>query len=118
MTRTFCHGSIVALSRWLLALLLMAGPSLSVGQDVPEDEAVNPEQMTVAELSEEVARELESLRRFEAHPLPESFERRRTFEVRRDEKTIKVLKSIISLSESVLALPEDAPEREKLRQLM
>ncbi len=118
MTRTFCHGSIVALSRWLLALLLMAGPSLSVGQDVPEDEAFNPEQMTVAELSEEVARELESLRRFEAHPLPESFERRRTLEVRRDEKTIKVLKSIISLSESVLALPEDAPEREKLRQLM
>ncbi len=118
MTCTFCHGSIIALSRWLLALLLMAGPSLSVGQDVPEDEAVNPEQMTVAELSEEVARELESLRRFEAHPLPESFERRRTFEVRRDEKTIKVLKSIISLSESVLALPEDAPEREKLRQLM
>jgi small conductance mechanosensitive channel len=118
MTRTFCHGSIVALSRWLLALLLMAGPSLSVGQGVPEDEAFNPEQMTVAELSEEVARELESLRRFEAHPLPESFERRRTLEVRRDEKTIKVLKSIISLSESVLALPEDAPEREKLRQLM
>ena len=118
MTRTFRHGSIVALSRWLLALLLMAGPSLSVGQDVPEDEAFNPEQMTVAELSEEVARELESLRRFEAHPLPESFERRRTLEVRRDEKTIKVLKSIISLSESVLALPEDAPEREKLRQLM
>ena len=118
MTRTFCHGSIVALSCWLLALLLMAGPSLSVGQDVPEDEAFNPEQMTVAELSEEVARELESLRRFEAHPLPESFERRRTLEVRRDEKTIKVLKSIISLSESVLELPEDAPEREKLRQLM
>jgi len=118
MTRTFCHGSIVALSRWLLALLLMAGPLLSVGQDVPEDEAFNPEQMTVAELSEEVARELESLRRFEAHPLPESFERRRTLEVRRDEKTIKVLKSIISLSESVLELPEDAPEREKLRQLM
>ena len=118
MTRTFCHGSIVALSHWLLALLLMAGPLLSVGQDVPEDEAFNPEQMTVAELSEEVARELESLRRFEAHPLPESFERRRTLEVRRDEKTIKVLKSIISLSESVLELPEDAPEREKLRQLM
>ena len=118
MTRIFCHVSIVALSRWLLALLLMAGPSLSVGQGVPEDEAFNPEQMTVAELSEEVARELESLRRFEAHPLPESFERRRTLEVRRDEKTIKVLKSIISLSESVLALPEDAPEREKLRQLM
>jgi len=118
MTRTFCHGSIVALSHWLLALLLMAGPSLSFGQDVLEDEAFNPEQMTVAELSEEVARELESLRRFESYPLPESFERRRTLEVRRDEKTIKVLKSIISLAENVLKLPEDAPERAKLRQLM
>ena len=118
MTRTFCHGSIVALSRWLLALLLMAGPSLSVGQDVPEDEAFNPEQMTVAELSEEVARQVESLRRFESYPLPESFDRRRTLEVRRDEKTIKVLKSIISLAENVLKLPEDAPERAKLRQLM
>jgi small conductance mechanosensitive channel len=118
MTRTFRHGSIVALSRWLLALLLMTGPSLSVGQDVLEDEAFNPEQMTVAELSEEVARQLESLRRFEAYPLPESFERRRTFEVRRDEKTIKVLNSIISLAENVLELPEDAPERAKLSQLM
>ena len=118
MTRTFCHGSIVALSHWLLALLLMAGPSLSFGQDVLEDEAFNPEQMTVAELSEEVARELESLRRFESYPLPESFDRLRTLEVRRDEKTIKVLKSIISLAENVLKLPEDAPERAKLRQLM
>ena len=118
MTRTFCHGSIVALSHWLLALLLMAGPSLSFGQDVLEDEAFNPEQMTVAELSEEVARQVESLRRFESYPLPESFDRLRTLEVRRDEKTIKVLKSIISLAENVLKLPEDAPERAKLRQLM
>ena len=119
MTRIFCHAGIAALSRWLLALLLMAGSMLSFGQDVLEEEAFNPsEPMTVAELSEEVARELKSLRRFEAHPLPESFERRRTFEVRRDEKTIKVLKSVISLAESVLALPDGAPEREKLRQLM
>lgn len=106
------------LSRWLLVGLLAIGSTLSFGQDVLEDEAFNPEQMTVAELSEEVARQLESLRRFEAYPLPESFERRRTFEVRRDEKTIKVLKSIISLAENVLELPEDAPERAKLRQLM
>ena len=106
------------LSRWLLVGLLAIGSTLSFGQDVLEDEAFNPEQMTVAELSEEVARQLESLRRFEAYPLPESFERRRTFEVRRDEKTIKVLKSIISLAQNVLDLPEDAPERAKLRQLM
>ena len=118
MTRTFCHGSIVALSHWLLVGLLVIGSTLSFGQDVLEDEAFNPEQMTVAELSEEVARELESLRRFESYPLPESFDRLRTLEVRRDEKTIKVLKSIISLAENVLKLPEDAPERAKLRQLM
>ena len=118
MKRILCHGNMVALGRWLLVGLLVIGSTLSFGQDVLEDEAFNPEQMTVAELSEEVARELESLRRFEAHPLPESFERRRTLEVRRDEKTIKVLKSIISLAENVLKLPEDAPERAKLRQLM
>ena len=118
MKRIFYRGGMVALSRWLLALLLMAGPSLSFGQDMLDDEAVNPEQLTVAELSEEVARQLESLRRFESYPLPESFDRRRTLEIRRDEKTIKVLKSIISLAENVLKLPEDAPERAKLRQLI
>ena len=118
MKRILCHGNMVALGRWLLVGLLVIGSTLSFGQDVLEDEAFNPEQMTVAELSEEVARELESLRRFESYPLPESFDRRRTLEVRRDEKTIKVLKSIISLAENVLKLPEDAPERAKLRQLM
>ena len=118
MKRILCHGNMVALGRWLLVGLLVIGSTLSFGQDVLEDEAFNPEQMTVAELSEEVARELESLRRFESYPLPESFDRLRTLEVRRDEKTIKVLKSIISLAENVLKLPEDAPERAKLRQLM
>ena len=118
MKRILCHGNMVALGRWLLVGLLVIGSTLSFGQDVLEDEAFNPEQMTVAELSEEVARQVESLRRFESYPLPESFDRRRTLEVRRDEKTIKVLKSIISLAENVLKLPEDAPERAKLRQLM
>ena len=118
MKRILCHGNMVALGRWLLVGLLVIGSTLSFGQDVLEDEAFNPEQMTVAELSEEVARQVESLRRFESYPLPESFDRLRTLEVRRDEKTIKVLKSIISLAENVLKLPEDAPERAKLRQLM
>ena len=107
-----------ALSRWLLALVLSVGPVLAFGQLIDEDAPADPEEMTVAELSEEVARELESLRRFEAYPLPESFERRRTLEARRDEKTIKALKSIILLADGVLALPSDAPEREKLKQLM
>lgn len=103
---------------WLVALVVLMGATLAFGQGELDDESPVVEQMTVAELSQEVARELESLRRFEAYPLPDSEARRRTLEIRRDEKTIKALKSIISLAEGVLALPEDAPEREKLKQLM
>jgi len=106
------------LSRWLLAIALLAGATLAYGQAAPDEDFADLEQLTVAELSEEVARELESLRQFEAYPLPDSFARRRTLEARRDEKTIKALKSIISLSEGVLALPADAPEREQLTKLM
>jgi small conductance mechanosensitive channel len=104
--------------RWLVALVVSMGAMLAFGQVDLDDESPVVEQMTVAELSKEVARELESLRRFEAYPLPDSEARRRTLEARRDEKTIKALKSIISLADGVLALPEDAPEREKLKQLM
>ena len=49
--------------------------------------------------------------------MPRSFERRRTLEIRRD-KTIHLLGRIMSLADRVLALPEDAPERETLNQLM
>ena len=106
------------LCRWLMAVILVAGPMLAFGQDALDEESFYPEKMTIAELSEQISREIESLRQFESYPLPESFERRRTFEARRDEKTIKVLQHIISLAETVLALPEDAPERETLRRLM
>ena len=107
-----------ALCQWVVALILIAGPMLAFGQSALDEESFDPQQMTIAELSEELFREIESLRLFESHPLPESFERRRTLEARRDEKTIRVLKSIISVAEGVLALPEDAPEKEKLKQLM
>lgn len=102
-----------------MVLVLVIVPMRAFGQPVAlEDEVFEPEKMTVAELSEELARELESLRQFEAYPLPETFERRRTLEARRDEKTIKVLKSIISLAEGILVLPGDAPARDTLKQLM
>ena len=39
-------------------------------------------------------------------------------EVRRDEKTIAVLESVLDLAERVLAMPADAPECQKLNQLM
>ena len=75
-------------------------------------------ELTIAQLSEKVSKELASLRTFESYPMPESFERRRTLEIRRDEKTIHVLGRIMSLADRVLALPEDAPERDTLDQLM
>ena len=118
MNRAATLKFTAALCQWVVALILIAGPMLAFGQGALDEESFDPQQMTIAELSEELFREIESLRLFESHPLPESFERRRTLEARRDEKTIKVLKNIISVAEGVLALPEGAPEKEKLKQLM
>lgn len=75
-------------------------------------------EMTVAELSQRVSDEVASLRIFESFTMPDSFERRRTLEIRRDEKTIHVLRSVQALADRVLALPEEAPERDTLTQLM
>ena len=75
-------------------------------------------ELTIAQLSEKVSKEVASLRTFESYPMPESFERRRTLEIRRDEKTIHVLGRIMTLADRVLALPEDAAERDTLDQLM
>ena len=75
-------------------------------------------ELTIAQLSEKVSKEVASLRTFESYPMPESFERRRTLEIRRDEKTIHVLGRIMTLADRVLALPEDAAERDALDQLM
>ena len=70
---------------------MIAGPILAFWQNALDEQSFYPEKMTIAELSEQISREIGSLRQFESYPLPESFERRRTFEARRDEKTIKVL---------------------------
>ncbi|MCH1579572.1 MAG: mechanosensitive ion channel family protein [Luminiphilus sp.] len=118
MNRAVTLKFTAVLCQWFMAVILFSGPMSAFGQDALDEESFDPKKMTIAELSEEIFREIESLRQFESHPLPEAFERRRTFEARRDEKTIKVIKHITSLAESVLALPEDAPERETLKQLM
>ncbi|MEK9995904.1 MAG: mechanosensitive ion channel family protein [Halieaceae bacterium] len=107
--------------RTLCCAMLIATLSLSHAVGAQQDVVLEPpaeRDMTVAELSEEVSREVASLRVFESYPDPESDERRKTLEVRRDEKTIAVLESILDLAERVLAMPADAPERQKLSQLM
>ncbi|MBT5888174.1 MAG: mechanosensitive ion channel family protein [Halieaceae bacterium] len=102
----------------VMALMVIIGARTSVAQErgilVPRPQS----EMTIAELSEEVYDEVKSLHAFEAMPLPNSPERRRTLEIRLDEKTINLLKNIMALSQRVLAKSEDAPERETLRQLV
>ena len=64
------------LCRSLMAVILVASPMLAFGQDALDEESFYPEKMTIAELSEQISREIESLRQFECYPRPESFERR------------------------------------------
>ena len=107
--------------RVLCCVMLMATLGLSHAVRAQPDAVLEPHverDLTVAEISEEVSREVASLRVFESYPDPESDERRKTLEVRRDEKTIAVLESVLDLAERVLAMPADAPERQKLNQLM
>ena len=59
-----------------------------------------------------------SLHTSETYLMPESFERLRTLEIRRDEKTVHVLGRTMSLAERVRVLRNDALERETLNQLM
>ena len=96
--------------------LLMLAPAQA--QDVQIESIPDWNEMTVAELSETVSEEVASLRIFEQSPMPDSFERRRTLEIRRDEKTIHALRSVQALADRVLALPEEALERNTLTQLM
>ncbi|MDA9667129.1 mechanosensitive ion channel family protein, partial [Luminiphilus sp.] len=101
-----------------IALVVIIGATTTAAQErellVPRPQS----EMTIAELSEEVYDEVKSLHAFEAMPLPDSPERRRTLEIRLDEKTINLLKNIMSLSQRVLEKAEDAPERATLRQLV
>ena len=104
--------------RSAIAAVLLLWAVFAVAQ---EADIVGPpaaSELTIAELSEKVSKEVASLRTFESYPMPESFERRRTLEIRRDEKTIHVLGRIMSLADRVLALPRDAAERDTLDQLM
>ena len=103
---------------WLGGFLLVLLAAWTQAQESDLAPVPSVSDMTVAELSQSVSDELASLRAFESYPMPESFERRRTFEIRRDEKTIHALGSIMALADRVLALPGDAPERAKLTQLM
>ena len=107
--------------RMLCCAMLMATLGLSDAVRAQQDVVLEPpveRDLTIAEISEEVSREVASLRVFESYPDPQSDERRKTLEVRRDEKTIAVLESVLDLAERVLAMPVDAPERQKLNQLM
>ncbi|MEK9593701.1 MAG: mechanosensitive ion channel family protein [Luminiphilus sp.] len=104
--------------RYMIATLALICAAAAVAQENDFEAPPTSREMTVAELSESVSRELESLRTFESYPIPGSFERQRTFDVRRDQKTIHVLGRILSLAERVLGLPKDAPERETLDRLM
>jgi len=111
---------LCSVMRSAIAAVLLLWAVGVVAQEVEVDVVGPPaaSELTIAQLSDKVSKELASLRTFESYPMPESFERRRTLEIRRDEKTIHVLGRIMSLADRVLALPEDAPERDTLDQLM
>ena len=113
MTSVLC-----SVMRSAIAAVLLLWAVVAVAQEVDVTGPPAASELTIAQLSENVSNELASLRTFESYPMPESFERRRTLEIRRDVKTIHVLGRIMSLADRVLALPEDAPERDTLDQLM
>ena len=104
--------------RSAIATVLLLWAVGVVAQEADVEAPPAPSELTIAQLSEKVSKELASLRTFESYPMPESFERQRTLEIRRDEKTIHVLNRIITLADRVLALPKDAAERETLDKLM
>ena len=106
--------------RSAIAAVLLLWAVVAVAQEAEVDVVGPPaaSELTIAQLSEKVSKEVASLRTFESYPMPESFERRRTLEIRRDEKTIHVLGRIMTLADRVLALPEDAAERDTLDRLM
>jgi len=120
MVRQPFSSLLYSVMRSAIAAVLLLWAVGVVAQEV-EVEVVGPpaaSELTIAQLSDKISKELASLRTFESYPMPESFERRRTLEVRRDEKTIHVLNRIMTLADRVLALPKDAAERETLDTLM
>ena len=67
----------------IASLLLLWGVA-AVARDADFEAPPAASELTITQLSERVAGELASLRTFESYPMPESFERRRTLEIRRD----------------------------------
>ena len=92
---TRCHFALLS----AIALVAIVSATAAAAQErellVPRPQS----EMTIAQLSEEVYDEVKSLHAFEAMPLPDSPERRRTLEIRLDEKTINFLKNIMSMSQ-------------------
>ena len=113
LTSVLCSGLRSTIAAALLVWAVGVG-----AQEADIEAPPAASELTIAQLSEKVSKELASLRTFESYPMPESFERRRTLEIRRDEKTIHVLSRIMSLADRVLALSKDAAERDTLDQLM
>jgi small conductance mechanosensitive channel len=118
MVRRPFTSVLCSVMRSAIAAVLLLWAVVAVAQEVDVAGPPAASELTIAQLSDKVSQELASLRTFESYPMPESFERRRTLEIRRDEKTIHVLGRIMSLADRVLALREDAPERDTLDQLM
>ena len=118
MIRQAMTSLLCSVMRSAIAAMLLLWAVVVVAQEVDVAGPPAASELTIAQLSEKISKELASLRRFESYPTPESFERRRTLEIRRDEKMVHVLSRIISLAERVLALPNDAPEHETLNQLV
>jgi len=118
MVRQPLTSVLCSVMRSAIAAVLLLWAVGVVAQEADIEAPPAASELTIAQLSEKVSKELASLRTFESYPMPESFERRRTLEVRRDEKTIHVLNRIMTLADRVLALPKDAAERDTLDQLM
>ena len=109
------------------AAIMIAGFALSLSvwaqlpaspEEAPGVSAADLQNLTIGELSPAVAKELAILRDLQSYPSPESVERREALEIRKDQKTLSVLRSLMALGNKVLKLPEEAPERETLRQLL
>ena len=118
MLRQPLTSVLYSVMRSAIAAVLLLWAVGVVAQEADIEAPPAASELTIAQLSEKVSKELASLRTFESYPMPESFERRRTLEIRRDEKTIHVLSRIMSLADRVLALSKDAAERDTLDQLM
>jgi hypothetical protein len=87
MMRQSVTSVLCSVMRSAIAAVLLLWAVVVVAQEVDVAGPPAASELTIAQLSDKVSQELASLRTFESYPMPESFERRRTLEIRRDEKT-------------------------------